>query len=64
MKKVTGFRGEIVWDASKPDGQMDKIFDVKRLHGLGLSCTTALEDGLRRTTEWFRQARREGTVRL
>lgn len=64
VKKVTGFRGEIVWDASKPDGQMDKIFDVKRLHGLGLSCTTTLEDGLRRTTEWFRQARREGTVRL
>ena len=31
---------------------------------LGLSCDTSLEDGLRRTVQWFRQAREEGTVRL
>ena len=64
VKKVTGFQGEIVWDASKPDGQMDKIFDVTRLNALGLSCATTLEDGLRRTADWFRQARENGTVRL
>jgi len=64
VKKVTGFSGEIVWDTSKPDGQMDKIFDVTRLHSLGLSCDTSLEDGLRRTTDWFRQARERGEVRL
>jgi len=64
IKKVTGFRGKIVWDISKPDGQIDKIFDVARLHSLGLSCDTSLEDGLRRTTEWFIQARKNGTVRL
>ena len=63
-QKVTGFAGEIVWDATKPDGQMDKIFDVTRLHSLGLSCDTSLEDGLRRTTDWFRQARERGEVRL
>lgn len=64
VKKVTGFAGEIVWDTTKPDGQMDKIFDVTRLHSLGLSCDTSLEDGLRRTTDWFRQARERGEVRL
>ena len=64
VKKVTGFTGEIVWDASQPDGQMDKIFDVNRLHQLGLSCNTALEEGLRRTTDWFRSARPTGEVRL
>ncbi len=64
VKKVTGFAGEIVWDATKPDGQMDKIFDVTRLHSLGLSCDTSLVDGLRRTTDWFRQARERGEVRL
>lgn len=64
VKKVTNFGGEIVWDTSKPDGQMDKIFDVARLKGLGLSCDTTLEDGLRRTTEWFLEARRTGAVRL
>ncbi len=64
VKKVTGFTGEIVWDTSKPDGQMDKIFDVTRLHQLGLACSTTLEEGLRRTTDWFRAARKTGEVRL
>lgn len=64
VKRVTGFRGEIVWDASQPDGQMDKIFDVSRLHGLGLSCDTPLEEGLRKTAEWFRRARSSGMARL
>ncbi|MBN1270385.1 MAG: GDP-L-fucose synthase [Kiritimatiellae bacterium] len=64
VKKVTGFKGRIAWDASKPDGQMDKIFDVTRLHELGLSCGTPLEAGLRRTADWFLTARKEGTVRL
>lgn len=64
IARVVGFRGVIRWDTSKPDGQMDKIFDVTRLRSLGLSCPTPLEEGLRRTVAWFEQARREGTVRL
>ncbi len=64
VKRITGFTGEIVWDESRPDGQMDKIFDVTRLHQLGLSCDTPLEEGLRRTTDWFLEARATGKVRL
>ncbi len=64
VKKTTGFQGEIVWDRSKPDGQMDKIFDVSRLRALGLSCDTTLENGLTRTAEWFLKARSTGDVRL
>lgn len=64
VKRTTGFQGEIVWDTSKPDGQMDKIFAVERLKKLGLSCETPLEEGLQRTVDWFKQARRDGTVRL
>jgi len=64
IKEATGFEGEIVWDTSKPDGQMDKIFDVTRLHALGLSCDTPLKDGLKRTAAWFEEARRAGTVRI
>ena len=64
VKKTTGFAGEIVWDTSKPDGQIDKIFAVERLRKLGLSCDTTLEEGLRRTVAWFKQARLDGTVRL
>lgn len=53
VRELTGYPGEIVWDASKPDGQMEKIFDVSRMRSLGLSCPTTLRDGLSRTVEWF-----------
>jgi GDP-L-fucose synthase len=64
IREVTGFQGAMSWDTSKPDGQMDKIFSVKRLHELGLNCPTKLKDGLRKTADWFIKARKEGTVRL
>ena len=62
--KATDFKGEVIWDTSKPDGQMDKIFDVSRLNSMGLYCRTTLEEGLRRTVEWFISARSRGIARL
>ncbi len=62
--RLAGYAGGIAWDETKPDGQMEKIFDVSRLRGLGLSCPTPLEEGLRRTLDWFLAARKDGTVRL
>ncbi|HMP95480.1 MAG TPA: GDP-L-fucose synthase [Kiritimatiellia bacterium] len=64
VKEATGFQGDIVWDTSKPDGQMDKIFDVTRLHALGLACNTPLREGLKRTAAWFDEARKTGKVRV
>ncbi len=65
IKKHTGYSGEIKWDASKPDGQIDKIFDVSRLKALGLSCNTSLDEGLRRTVAWFAgNYHKEGAIRL
>lgn len=59
IQRLTGFRGDIVWDRTKPDGQMIKIFDVRRMRALGLSCGTSLADGLRRTIEWLARNYRE-----
>jgi GDP-L-fucose synthase len=53
IKAATGYQGRITWDTSKPNGQMIKIFDVKRLKGLGLACDTPLSAGLRKTVDWF-----------
>jgi len=53
IRELTGFEGQIEWDATKPDGQMEKIFDVTRMKSLGLSCPTTLRDGLQRTIDWF-----------
>ena len=51
---LTGYAGRITWDSSKPDGQIFKGFDVRRMHGnLGFQCSTALKEGLQRTIDWF-----------
>jgi len=50
---VAGYEGEIRWDTSKPDGQMVKIFDTKMMTALGLSCSTPLLEGLKRTADWL-----------
>lgn len=53
IRQLTGYQGEIAWDASKPDGQLEKIFDVSKMKALGLSCPTPLREGLKRTIDWF-----------
>jgi len=47
------YGGRIVWDTTKPDGQMVKIFDVRLLNSLGLSCATPLKEGLKYSISWF-----------
>ena len=47
--RVVGFRGRLVWDASKPDGTPRKLMDSSRLAALGWTAKIRLEEGLRRT---------------
>jgi GDP-L-fucose synthase len=55
---LTGFRGTIRWDPSKPDGQPRRCLSVDRARDLlGWSAQVSLEDGLRRTIEWYRANR-------
>ncbi len=53
VQRVVGFAGEIVLDASKPDGTPRKLLDVSRLHALGWRARIGLEDGIRETYQWF-----------
>ena len=53
IQKITGHKGEILWDSSKPDGTPRKLMDVSRLHKQGWHHTIELEEGVRRTYEWF-----------
>jgi GDP-L-fucose synthase len=55
IQQIVGHQGNIVWDASKPDGTPRKLLDVGRLNGLGWQATTGLEDGIANTYEWFKQ---------
>jgi len=49
IKRVVGFKGEIVFDTSKPNGTMRKITDVSLLHGLGYNHKFNLDSGLKET---------------
>jgi GDP-L-fucose synthase len=55
---LAGFEGDIVWDATQPDGQMEKGFDVTRMRQrLGVECPTPLAEGLAKTIRWFTEHR-------
>lgn len=50
---VVGFRGELRWDASKPDGAPEKRLDASAIHRLGWAARTPLRSGVERTYQWF-----------
>ena len=53
IQKITGHKGEITWDSSKPDGTPRKLMDVDKLKNEGWEATTSLEKGIKKTYEWF-----------
>ena len=53
IKGIVGFGGDIHWDSTKPDGTPRKLLDVTRIRDLGWSPQTELEEGIRKTYEWF-----------
>ncbi len=53
MKKITGYRGDIIFDASMPDGTPRKFLDSSKIWALGWAPAISLEDGLSATYEWF-----------
>ncbi|MGA2511249.1 MAG: GDP-L-fucose synthase [Candidatus Acidiferrales bacterium] len=53
IAEVTGFRGRITQDTSKPDGTPRKLLDVSRLRALGWQPKIPLREGLRTTYDWF-----------
>ena len=55
IARLTGFTGEIIWDASKPDGQPRRKLDVSRAEKeFGFKSSTTFEEGLHKTIEWYR----------
>jgi GDP-L-fucose synthase len=60
---ATGFQGEILWDASKPDGTPKKQLDVSRLAALGWQARISLALGLVNTVTEFREKLTEQQVR-
>jgi GDP-L-fucose synthase len=62
VAKLCAFTGEIVWDATKPDGQPRRCLDVSRAReALGFVANTPLETGLAKTIAWY-ESQRSGTA--
>lgn len=57
IAQLTGFKGRILWDKSKPDGQPRRCLDISRARTeFGFKARVGLEEGLRRTIAWYRRS--------
>ena len=55
IAKLTGFRGKIIWDNTKPDGQPRRCLDVSKAEKeFGFKAKTPFEVGLKKTIEWYK----------
>ncbi len=54
VKEIVGFEGEIVFDADKPDGTMQKLLDVSRMAELGWKAKMSLREGIEMTYEFYK----------
>jgi len=53
--KLTGFKGQVIWDKSKPDGQPRRMLDTSKAEKeFGFKAKTGFEQGLKNTIEWYR----------
>jgi GDP-L-fucose synthase len=63
IARLTGFEGQIAWDASKPDGQPRRCLDTSKAERLfGFRAKTPFEEGLERTVAWYERMREQGGV--
>lgn len=54
--KAVGFKGEVEFDASKPDGTMRKMIDVSKLHSLGWHHKIEIEEGVQKLFDWYKES--------
>lgn len=53
IKDIVGYKGQLDFDISKPDGTPQKLLDVERLHNLGWQAKIDLKDGLQSVYDWY-----------
>jgi GDP-L-fucose synthase len=55
IAEAIDFKGEFIWDTSKPDGTMQKLLDIGKISKLGWKPTIQLEQGIKMTVEWYKE---------
>ena len=64
LKEMIGFTGEIKWNTKKPDGTYKKQLDVSRIMKLGWDPKVKLEDGIKKTIQFFIDERNNNSIRI
>lgn len=62
LARVAGMEDRIEWDPSKPNGQDYRAYDLTKLAALGFAPAYRLEERLRETWDWYREAVKRGDV--
>ena len=63
VAELAGFKGELAWDSSKPDGTPRKVLDVSKAKALGWAAKISLRDGIASTINWYKDATAKGEAR-
>ena len=64
ISKETGYKGEIIWDTSKPDGTPRKLLNTNKIRSIGWRPSISLKDGIRDTIIHYKNELRNKTIRL
>ena len=57
ISELAGFKGKIVWDSTKPDGQPRRKLDTSKAEEyFGYKATTSLDEGLKKTIDWYKKS--------
>jgi GDP-L-fucose synthase len=64
IKDITGYKGKIIYDTSKPDGTLRKLLDITRLHDLGWENKIPLREGIKNVFDEYRENLKKGSLIL
>ena len=64
IASIVGYKGQIIWDESKPDGTPRKLLDVSKLNNLGWEAKTSLKDGIKLTLDNYIQGLDDNSIRI
>lgn len=62
IKELTGFKGNLLWNSDRPDGQPRRQLDVSVAKSFGFEAKVDLREGLKRTIEWYEKSREKDDV--
>jgi len=63
VAEIVGYEGKVLWDTSKPDGAPRKLLDSSRFLSLGWRPTVSIDEGIRKTYQWYQRREQKSEVR-